>query len=63
MTWAKVFGEISVPASRYVLSVGAVCGLSGCLVAVLVPASRLLRAAAADGLLPPSLATVRPNPL
>lgn len=46
----NLFGLISVPASRYILSVGSVCGFSGSVVAILIPPSRILQNMAADGL-------------
>ncbi len=53
-----IYGRISVAASRYVLSVGSVCGLSATLLTVLVPASRILRTFASDGLLCAKLDTL-----
>lgn len=46
-----IYGRISVPASRYVLSVGSICALSGALLSSLLPPIRYLYSMSVDGLL------------
>ncbi|KAE9551874.1 hypothetical protein FO519_004923 [Halicephalobus sp. NKZ332] len=48
----NVFNSISIYSARYLMSVGAVCALTGALLASLIPSSRLLYSMAKDGLLP-----------
>ncbi|VDM37559.1 unnamed protein product [Toxocara canis] len=47
-----VFRAIKIPSARYIMTVGAVCGLSGAILVVFLPASRLLSSLAYDRLLP-----------
>uniref|UniRef100_A0A914X287 Uncharacterized protein n=1 Tax=Plectus sambesii TaxID=2011161 RepID=A0A914X287_9BILA len=47
----EVYGVISVPAAKYILTVGSVCGLSGAGLAIFLPSTRLLSCMGADRLL------------
>ena len=48
----NVFNSISIYSARYLMSVGAVCALTGALLASVIPSSRLLFSMTKDGLLP-----------
>uniref|UniRef100_A0A0M3INC8 AA_permease domain-containing protein n=1 Tax=Ascaris lumbricoides TaxID=6252 RepID=A0A0M3INC8_ASCLU len=52
MLLPDVFAAIKIPSARYIMTVGAVCGLSGAMLVVFLPASRLLSSLAFDRLLP-----------
>ncbi|VDM96241.1 unnamed protein product [Thelazia callipaeda] len=47
-----IFDQLGIPSAKYVMTVGSVCGLSGTMLAIFVPATRLLSSLAQDNLLP-----------
>ncbi|VDL82594.1 unnamed protein product [Nippostrongylus brasiliensis] len=56
-----MFSVLNVPAARYMLTVSAVCGLSGAVLSSFLPGSRIINALNADRLLPlPADMTRRP---
>ncbi|VDK42211.1 unnamed protein product [Gongylonema pulchrum] len=50
-----MFDTLRIPSAKYVMTVGSVCGLSGTMLAIFVPATRLLSSMSSDSLLPLSL--------
>ncbi|WKX96891.1 hypothetical protein Q1695_012942 [Nippostrongylus brasiliensis] len=57
----EMFSVLNVPAARYMLTVSAVCGLSGAVLSSFLPGSRIINALNADRLLPlPADMTRRP---
>ncbi|CAJ0605554.1 unnamed protein product [Cylicocyclus nassatus] len=57
----EMFSVLNVPAAKYMLTVAAVCGLSGAVLASFLPGSRMINALSSDRLLPlPADMTARP---
>ena len=58
---ASAFASHGAQWAKYIISVGAVCGLSTSLMTCIFPMPRIVYAIAQDGLLPPWLATISPR--
>ncbi|ETN85858.1 hypothetical protein NECAME_06172 [Necator americanus] len=57
----EMFSVLNVPAAKYMLTVSAVCGLSGAALSSFLPGSRIINALSSDRLLPlPADMTRRP---
>ncbi|EJW79293.1 hypothetical protein WUBG_09797, partial [Wuchereria bancrofti] len=55
MLFPDIFDKLKIPSAKYVMTIGSVCGLSGTMLAVFVPATRILTSLCGDSLLPLSL--------
>ncbi|KAL9955396.1 hypothetical protein ACROYT_G036709 [Oculina patagonica] len=60
-TLPKVFAMRGAPWAKYVIAIGALCGLTSSLLGALVPLPRMLYSMASDGLIFKSLAKVNPR--
>uniref|UniRef100_A0A0R3S775 AA_permease domain-containing protein n=1 Tax=Elaeophora elaphi TaxID=1147741 RepID=A0A0R3S775_9BILA len=52
MLFPDVFDKLRIPSAKYMMAVGSVCGLSGTMLAIFVPATRILASLCGDNLLP-----------
>ncbi|KAL3994997.1 Amino acid permease family protein [Acanthocheilonema viteae] len=55
MLFPDIFDKLGIPSAKYVMTVGSVCGLSGTMLAIFVPATRILASLCGDNLLPLNL--------
>ncbi|CAG9531918.1 unnamed protein product [Cercopithifilaria johnstoni] len=55
MLFPDIFDKLRIPSAKYVMAIGSVCGLSGTMLAIFVPATRILASLSGDNLLPSSL--------
>uniref|UniRef100_A0A1I7VL82 AA_permease domain-containing protein n=1 Tax=Loa loa TaxID=7209 RepID=A0A1I7VL82_LOALO len=55
MLFPDIFDKLRIPSAKYVMAIGSVCGLSGTMLAIFVPATRILTSLCSDSLLPLSL--------
>ncbi|VDO23477.1 unnamed protein product [Brugia timori] len=55
MLFPNIFDKLEIPSAKYVMTIGSVCGLSGTMLAIFVPATRILTSLCGDSLLPLSL--------
>ncbi|VDK72644.1 unnamed protein product [Onchocerca ochengi] len=52
MLFPNIFDKLKIPSAKYLMTIGSVCGLSGAMLAIFVPATRILAKLCDDNLLP-----------
>ncbi|VDM20840.1 unnamed protein product [Wuchereria bancrofti] len=51
MLFPDIFDKLKIPSAKYVMTIGSVCGLSGTMLAVFVPATRILTSLCGDSII------------
>uniref|UniRef100_A0A915PYL9 Cationic amino acid transporter C-terminal domain-containing protein n=1 Tax=Setaria digitata TaxID=48799 RepID=A0A915PYL9_9BILA len=55
MLFPSVFDKLRMPSAKYIMTIGSVCGLSGTMLAIFLPATRIIASLCGDNLLPLNL--------